>query len=46
VNNDLQKDSEGENLNVSCNIREEGLSHDPVDGWVAKDGWQKERRNE
>jgi len=36
--------SESKRLNVPCISREEGLSHDPGDGRVAKDGLQKERR--
>lgn len=46
VNCDVQKDNGNKKLNVSCNRREEGLSHDQVDGWVTKDKWQKERRKE
>jgi len=38
--------SGGKRLNVPCINSEEGLSHDPGDGWVAKNGLQKERRKD
>lgn len=40
VNCGIQRDSEGKRLNVSF-ISKKGLSHDPVDRWLARNGWQK-----
>ena len=43
MKSDVQKDSKRKEVNVSCNSREGGLSHDPVERWVARPkGWMTE----